>query len=87
MLSVNPALQAGGLGKALIAAAEAAVKRDYAAHVMQMTVIKSRVALIAFYERRGYRNTGREEPFPLDDARFGLPKTRDLVFVVLEKPL
>lgn len=87
MLSVNPELQAGGLGKALIAAAEAAVQRAFGARVMQMTVIKSRGELIAYYERRGYRNTGREEPFPLDDERFGLPKTRDLVFVVLEKTL
>ena len=54
---------------------------------MEMTVIANRGELIAWYERRGYVLTGERRPFPLDDPRFGLPKTRDLAFVVLEKPL
>jgi ribosomal protein S18 acetylase RimI-like enzyme len=86
MLTVNPALQAQGLGRGLITAAEAHA-RDLGASIMEMTVIKSRTELIDWYIRRGYTNTGREEPFPLDDPRFGLPKTRDLVFVVLAKRL
>ena len=54
---------------------------------MEMTVIASRDELIAYYERRGYALTGERRPFPLDDPRFGLPKTRELEFVVLEKDL
>jgi len=86
MLTVRPDLQAAGLGRALLAAAEAHA-RNIDAEIMEMTVIKRRPELIAWYERRGYALTGREEPFPLDDSRFGLPKTRDLVFVVLSKQL
>jgi ribosomal protein S18 acetylase RimI-like enzyme len=86
MLTVSPDLQGGGLGRELLAAAEAHA-RGFGADVMEMTVIKSRRELIDWYVRRGYHDTGREEPFPLDDPRFGLPKTRDLVFVVLAKRL
>jgi predicted N-acetyltransferase YhbS len=86
MLTVTPELQAGGLGRQLVAAAED-FARGFGADVMEMTVIRQRRELIEWYGRRGYHDTGREEPFPLDDPRFGLPKTRDLVFVVLAKAL
>lgn len=86
MLTVRPDLQAAGLGRALLTAAEAHA-RGFGAEIMEMTVIKSRTELIGWYERRGYARTGREEPFPLDDPRFGSPKTRDLVFEVMGKRL
>lgn len=87
MLTVSPRLQGGGLGRALIEQAERHARTAFDAHIMEMTVIKQRQELIDWYLRRGYALTGREEPFPLDDPRFGLPKTRDLVFVVLAKHL
>lgn len=86
MLTVSPLLQNAGLGRQLLAASETHAK-SFSADVMEMTVIKQRQELIDWYVRRGYALTGREEPFPLDDPRFGLPKTRDLVFVVLAKAL
>lgn len=87
MLTVRPDLQGAGLGGALVAEAERLAREVIGARVMEMTVIKQRAELIAWYLRRGYVDTGREEPFPLDDPRFGLPKTRELVFVVLAKAL
>ncbi|MBC7793269.1 MAG: GNAT family N-acetyltransferase [Clostridia bacterium] len=87
MLTVDPSLQSKGLGRKLIASAEAYVRETWASRTMEMTVIEQRPELIAYYERRGYRNTGRREPFPLDDPRFGIPTRQDLVFVVLEKVL
>lgn len=87
LLTVDPARQAGGLGRLLIDAAEVEAAARFAATRMEMTVIRQRAELIAWYERRGYRLTGETRPFPLDDPRFGLPRTRDLAFVVLEKPL
>lgn len=86
LLTVRPDLQAAGLGRGLVAAAENHAS-SFGAQVMEMTVIKQRGELIDWYLRRGYALTGREEPFPLDDPRFGLPTTRDLVFVVLAKRL
>ncbi len=87
LLTVNPNLQGEGIGRMLIEAAEACARQTFGAARMEMTVIKQRPELIAYYERRGYERSGREAPFPLDDARFGLPRTRELVFIVLEKAL
>jgi ribosomal protein S18 acetylase RimI-like enzyme len=86
MLSVDPARQASGLGRRLVAEAEA-LARLQGASVMEMTVISRRVELIAWYERRGYHLTGRRAPFPMQDPRFGIPLGDHLEFVVLEKRL
>ncbi|MBS0502679.1 MAG: GNAT family N-acetyltransferase [Proteobacteria bacterium] len=87
MLSTDPLLQGKGLGRQLIAAAEQAAAGQFGATSMEMTVIRQRAELIAYYERRGYALTGEERPFPLDDPRFGIPKRRDLSFVVLAKTI
>lgn len=86
LLTVDPDRQAGGLGSRLIAVAEETAVAEGASWV-EMTVIRQRRELIAYYERRGYLRTGEQRPFPLDDPRFGLPRTRDLAFVVLRKLL
>lgn len=87
MLSVEPTRQAGGLGRRLIEAAEACASDIFGAATIEMTVIRQRTELIAWYQRRGYRLTGEERPFPLTDPRFGIPKRDDLAFVVLAKAL
>ena len=87
LLTVNPDLQAGGIGKQIITAAEHFVRDRWNSTVMEMTVIGKREDLIAYYERRGYARTGETRPFPMDDPRFGLPKTDDLEFIVLGKGL
>ncbi len=87
MISVRPAMQAGGIGRALVAEAERRAIVELDASRARMTVIRHRSELIAWYERLGYRRTGRTEPFPYGDERFGVPKVDDLEFVVLEKPL
>lgn len=84
MLTVSPDIQAQGIGKKLMAAAEAHAL-TLACSRMTMTVITARHELIAWYERRGYQSTGEKKPFP-NDPRFGLPK-QPLEFIVLEKPL
>lgn len=65
MLCVDPGLQAGGLGKLLIARIEAEAARCFGATVMEMTVVDARPELVAYYERRGYVRTGETRPFPL----------------------
>ena len=87
MVAVRPTLQGGGVGKALLAEAERVVRDEWRLPAMRMMVIDVRDALIAFYERRGYRRTGILKPFPYGDARFGEPKRADLRFEVLEKVL
>lgn len=80
MFAVDPALQAGGLGRKMIAAAEDWAVREFSAHTMRMTVISTRAELIAWYIRRGYVDTGRTSPFPI-------PSITHLSMVVLEKPI
>lgn len=87
MFSVQPRLQGGGVGKALLAEAERIARDQWGLSRMRMTVIDLRDELIAFYERRGYRRTGVYKPFPYGDERFGLPRRDDLRFEVLEKSL
>lgn len=87
MFSVQPGLQGAGLGKALLAECERIVRDDWRLPAMRMAVIDIRDALIAFYERRGYRRTGVFKPFPYGDERYGTPLRDDLRFELLEKPL
>ena len=53
MLSVEPSLQNTGLGKRLMAAADANARDRFCAHAMRMTVISQRTVLIDWYERLG----------------------------------
>ena len=85
-LTIAPERWGGGLGNAMLRAAEDWV-RGAGGSSVEMTVIGQREALIAWYERRGYARTGEARPFPYGDARFGLPLRQDLSFVVLGKSL
>ncbi|MFB8206793.1 MULTISPECIES: GNAT family N-acetyltransferase [unclassified Streptomyces] len=87
MFAVRPALQGAGLGKVIIAEAERTVRESWGVREMHMTVISVREELIAWYERRGYRRTGKLSPFPYGDERFGIPQRDDLAFELLVKEL
>ncbi|MFD5748743.1 GNAT family N-acetyltransferase [Streptomyces sp. NPDC127033] len=87
MFAVAPGAQGGGLGRRIIAEAERRARADWAVGEMHMTVIAQREDLIAWYERRGYRRTGKRFPFPYGDERFGIPQRDDLEFELLVKPL
>lgn len=86
MLTVSPDRQDAGLGRMILAAAEAYARR-HGAQRMRMSVIRQRAELIAWYERRGYTRTGETQPFPYGDPRFGTPTRDDLVFEMLERVL
>jgi ribosomal protein S18 acetylase RimI-like enzyme len=83
-LTVLPSLQNSGFGRELLAAAEQYAAAN-GALTIEMTVVHVREALIAWYQRRGYRRTGETRPFPYADTRYGTPTRPDLFFVVLEK--
>lgn len=87
MFAVSPALQGAGLGKVIIAEAERSARETWGTREMHMTVISVRNDLIAWYERRGYRRTGKMTPFPYGDERFGIPQRDDLQFELLVKEL
>eukprot|EP01136_Pigoraptor_vietnamica_P027893 Opistho-1_new@84773 len=80
LLCVDPQLQAGGIGRKLVAAAEATARDSFAATHIEMTVIDRRAELIAWYVRHGYIASGETRPFPV-------PLDPPLSMVVLVKRL
>lgn len=86
MLAIDPTAQGSGWGRMILDEVERRVLAKNVS-VIEMTVIAQRVELIAWYERRGYRTTGEERPFPYGNERFGRPQRDDLYFKVLQKNL
>lgn len=84
MLSVWPGLQAKGIGKTLMWAAEQHA-RSVGTRRIYMNVVSVRTELISWYQRLGYSKTGETKPFP-DTPEFGVPLF-PLEFIVLEKYL
>lgn len=76
MLTVEPSLQGQGFGKILLKHAED-VARGYGFKKLRCTVIPTRKELIDFYKRRGFKETGKFEEFPVDE-KFGIPKVEGL---------
>jgi ribosomal protein S18 acetylase RimI-like enzyme len=76
MLTVDPTLQGQGFGKILLKHAED-VARGYGFKKLRCTVIPTRKELIDFYKRRGFKETGKFEEFPVDE-KFGIPKVDGL---------
>lgn len=85
MFAIDPDTQGGGLGKLMMARCEAAVRELWNAAYLQLSVISLRHELIAWYERRGFVQTGEQEPFPFDTATGAL--RTDFHLTVLRKAL
>jgi ribosomal protein S18 acetylase RimI-like enzyme len=84
MFTVNPLLQGQGIGKKLLQAAELAAQQTWSVKRFVMVVISCRQELIAFYQRRGYRDTGINQVFPVNPSVW-TPKVSDLQLALLEK--
>ena len=84
MLTVKPEQQGQGLGALLMKAAEEKAA-NLGCSKIRMTVITARDTLIAYYQRKGFYDTGERQPFP-DDPAFGLPR-KPLEFMVMEKAI
>ena len=83
MLSVNPLLQAKGIGKKLMGGAEEYARQN-SCSMIYMRVISRRHELIAWYEKQGYYRTGETQPFLSD--KYGIAK-EPIEFVVLQKDI
>lgn len=86
LFAIQPKLQGSQLGRRVLAEAEAYVA-EHGGERVRMSVMNVRTSLIAWYERRGYIDTGETIPFPYEETRFGRPMRDDLAFVVLAKAL
>lgn len=86
MLTVDPEMQALGLGKKMMSFSEEFI-RSKGRSAIVISVIQLRTELIAWYQRHGFEATGKTKPFPYGDSRFGEPKRDDLLFLVFRKQL
>ncbi|KAH6646558.1 acetyltransferase [Truncatella angustata] len=89
LFAVDPKRQGGGVGKQVLLYAEDYAKRQWGARRMEMTVIWPRADIIAYYERRGFKKTGEQRPFPYELLALinGRGLRDDLYFEVLVKDL
>lgn len=85
MFAIDPDTQGSGLGKLMMSRCDDAVRELWNANYLRLTVISLREKLIAWYERRGFIQTGEQEPFPFDTAPGAL--RTDFHLTVLQKAL
>ena len=85
MLTVEPSIQGGGVGKEMLRASED-FGRNQGCKSVFMRVITKRKELIAWYERHGYTDNGERMPFKFTDPRMGQAK-EPLEFLMMEKQL
>ena len=83
-LSVDPGCQGAGLGRRVLAAGEDYCRTTWGASKMTLSALSPRHHLIAWYVRRGYRETGERVPFPKEWLG-DLVVSEELFFVELEK--
>jgi len=87
LFAVDPARQGGGIGKQVLARAEAFARERWQAKRMEMFVIWLRSELIDYYVRRGYQRTDETKPFPYAEVVEGRALRDDLYFTVLRKDI
>jgi ribosomal protein S18 acetylase RimI-like enzyme len=73
LLAIRPSRQDGGFGRALLAAAERHLVDHWDCRIAELTVLSPRPELESWYERRGYRPTGRRRPLSPDGEGYGEP--------------
>ena len=84
--AVAPEYQNAGVGKQVLALAEAFALNVLGVKVLRMVVVSQRPELIAYYERRGYKKTGEIGEYP-EHLNVGIPKVGGLTVTYLEKPM
>ena len=85
MLAVNPAFQGAGIGKQMLAQAEAYASSHFNVEKFVLIVISLREELIDFYLRRGYHKTDRMIDYAQLCGETCDAKIDGLKFAVLEK--
>jgi N-acetylglutamate synthase-like GNAT family acetyltransferase len=85
MLAVNPAFQCAGIGKQMLAQAEAYASSHFDVEKFVLIVISLREELISFYLRRGYQRTNCTIDYAQLCGETCDAKVDGLKFTVLEK--
>lgn len=87
LFAVDPLRQSGGIGRQVLAEAEAYAKKVFEVKTLEMWVIWTRDEIISWYLRRGYTKSDRTAPFPYEHLVEGKALRDDLYFSVLTKDL
>ncbi|MFE8073463.1 GNAT family N-acetyltransferase [Marinobacteraceae bacterium S3BR75-40.1] len=82
--AVSPELQNQGIGHRVLKLAESYAVNDLGYQYIEMLVISQREELIAFYERRGYKRSGKRSAYPVH-LNVGIPAVEGLSIERLEK--
>ncbi len=83
LLSVDPGLQAKGIGRSLLRFSETLAATNGCSRIV-MTVIEKRTELVNWYVRHGYLPTGEKLPYTEDPLSEAL---EDIEFLVLAKQI
>ncbi|MBV9816828.1 MAG: GNAT family N-acetyltransferase [Solirubrobacterales bacterium] len=86
MFAVDPERQGGGIGRRLLDEAARVAARGLRAETIELVVLAPQTALLAWYERLGFRRTGEARRFPADPVH-ARPQRDGLSFVVLMREL
>ena len=86
MFAVDHRYHRRGFGRRSLTFAEDYCRRIWGVSRVDLDALSTRPALIAWYERCGYRRTGETMPFPMERI-VGLTVPEDLHFITLDKHL
>ncbi|KAF2449215.1 acetyltransferase [Karstenula rhodostoma CBS 690.94] len=84
MLAVDPTLQAGGIGRRVLAQTEEFAVETWGVKKLGLNALNTRELLVEWYERRGYVRTGERSEFPAEGLR-ELGIVKEVFFVEMEK--
>lgn len=76
-LAVSPSAQGGGIGRQVVAEAEAYCKKTWAVTTMELNALSERHMLMEWYGRQGYTKTGKSETDLIDGVH--------LTFIMMDK--
>ncbi|PNP51021.1 hypothetical protein THARTR1_08249 [Trichoderma harzianum] len=86
MIAVNERYQQGGVGRLVLAYAEAYCRQTWNVEKFSLNALSTRKTLIEWYMRQGYQKTGETTPFPRERfTSVALPD--DICFIEMEKEL
>lgn len=86
MLVVQDEYQRGGVGRQVLDHFEDYSRRVWGIERFSLGALSSRKALLAWYQRRGYRDVGKRTPFPRESmSSAGVIVPEDLCFIEMIK--
>ena len=82
--AVHPSYQGKGFGNIILSKAEHFASNNLKIEKYVLVVVTQRTELISYYERRGYKKTGKVLDYPMH-LNVGIPKDSFLTIEYLEK--